>query len=261
MLRIIFVAIVVLFSMPAKAQLADVITGCGTITVDSGTRRNMTIDTTASHCISLSSQYPSGSTAITGNSTGTTGAVVGTLSGASAKTARDEQGRFVAKTEEPEPKAGSDAGQACRAKEEAKSRHGDCEARAGKRDQLRARTIAAVLALQPKPEPAAKPDMFEKPDEFVRMNVQEIWPAAKAVLKLHRVDVTARCDQGARQERVTEAFKALDQAAKAGDPQALAVVQAVKQSMDPFGDIVAGTAAQRPAETLKRFSSAGWKRR
>jgi hypothetical protein len=86
MLRIIFVAIVVLFSMPAKAQLADVITGCGTITVDSGTRRNMTIDTTASHCISLSSQYPSGSTAITGNSTGTTGAVVGTLSGASAKT-------------------------------------------------------------------------------------------------------------------------------------------------------------------------------
>ena len=35
---------------------------------------------------SLSSQYPSGSTPITGNSTGTTGAVVGTLAGTSAKT-------------------------------------------------------------------------------------------------------------------------------------------------------------------------------
>ena len=35
---------------------------------------------------SLSSQYPSGSTPITGNSTGTTGAVVGTLAAATGKT-------------------------------------------------------------------------------------------------------------------------------------------------------------------------------
>ncbi len=36
--------------------------------------------------VSLSSQYPTGSTAITGNATGTTGAVVGTLAGTSGKT-------------------------------------------------------------------------------------------------------------------------------------------------------------------------------
>ena len=35
--------------------------------------------------VSLSSQYPTGSTAITGNATGTTGAVVGTLAGTSGK--------------------------------------------------------------------------------------------------------------------------------------------------------------------------------
>jgi hypothetical protein len=39
------------------------------------------------------------------------------------------------------------------------------------------------------------------------------------------------------EERVTQAYSALDQAARSGDPQALAVVNQVKQSMDPYGDI------------------------
>ena len=43
-------------------------------------------DTSPAFPVSLSSQYPSGSTAITGNSTGTTGAVVGSLAGVASKT-------------------------------------------------------------------------------------------------------------------------------------------------------------------------------
>lgn len=86
MLRIAILIGALLLSLPAKAQLADVVTTCGTLSATAGNSRNMTQDTTGSHCIVLSSQYPTGATALTGNAAGTTGAVVGTLSGAASKT-------------------------------------------------------------------------------------------------------------------------------------------------------------------------------
>jgi hypothetical protein len=87
---------------------------------------------------------------------------------------RDEQGRFVAKTEEPEPKPeATQETKPAEPKEEAVPSWRLREIRE-ERDQLRARLAQFERQTQPKPEPAAKPDMFEKPDEFVRMNVQEI---------------------------------------------------------------------------------------
>ena len=95
------------------------------------------------------------------------------------------------------------------------------------------------LALQPKPEPVAKPDIFEKPDEFVRSNIEEVVTPLQQQFSSF-IETVSRKDaiREHGQERVTEAFSALDQAAKSGDPQAQAIVQSVKQSMDPYGDIV-----------------------
>jgi hypothetical protein len=90
--------------------------------------------------------------------------------------ARDEQGRFAkSETVEP-PKAEVEQAKPVETKEEAQVpswRLRELRERA-EAAETRARTIEQqLLALQPKPEPQAKPDIFEKPDEFVRSNVQE----------------------------------------------------------------------------------------
>lgn len=168
--------------------------------------------------------------------------------------ARDEQGRFAPKEEVVEkPKPEAEQAKPVEQKEVAESPGVRQLREALERSNRRADELERrFLATQPKPEAPAKPDIFEKPDEFVRSNVQE------AVAPLQQqfssfIESVSRRDAVREhgQERVTEAFSSLDQAAKAGDPQALAVVQAVKQSMDPFGDIVSwyrGNEASRNPE-------------
>lgn len=154
--------------------------------------------------------------------------------------ARDEHGRF-AKSEEVEPKPeATQEIKPAEPKEPAESPGVRQLREALERSNRRADEVERqLIALRPKPEPVAKPDMFEKPDEFVRQNVQEIVAPLQQQFQGF-IESTSRRDaiREHGQERVTEAFSALDQSAKAGDPQALAIVQAVKQSMDPFGDIV-----------------------
>lgn len=157
--------------------------------------------------------------------------------------ARDEHGRFVAKTEEPEPKpAAAQETKPAESKDEAHVPSWRLKEIREERDALRqqnAELQRRFLASQPKPEPAAKPDIFEKPDEFVRSNIEEMVTPLQQQFSTF-IETVSRKDaiREHGQERVTEAFSALDQAAKAGDPQAVAIVQAVKQSMDPYGDIV-----------------------
>lgn len=153
---------------------------------------------------------------------------------------RDEQGRFAPKSEEPETNPV--------ATQEAKLAEQPAPVETVGMRQLREALDRAERraqeaerrALQPKPtEPEVKPDLFEKPDEFVRANVQEALTPIQQQFSTFVESVSRRDairEHGS--ETVTEAFKILDQAAATGDPQALAVVQAVKKSMDPFGDIV-----------------------
>lgn len=153
--------------------------------------------------------------------------------------ARDEQGRF-AKSEEVEPKPEPEQVKPAEAKEAVESQGVRQLREAFERSERRRMEMEQqLIALRPKPEPVAKPDMFEKPDEFVRLNVQEIVAPLQQQFSTF-IESTSRRDaiREHGQERVTQAFSALDQSAKAGDPQAIAIVQAVKQSMDPFGDIV-----------------------
>jgi hypothetical protein len=93
---------------------------------------------------------------------------------------------------------------------------------------------------QPEPEKVVeRPDMFENPDGFVEHGVRSAVDPVKAEVGQLREFYSRReaiRDHG--QEKVQAAFSALDQAAKAGDPEARAVCAKVKESMDPFGDIV-----------------------
>lgn len=154
---------------------------------------------------------------------------------------RDEQGRFAPKSEEepkdPEPKAEP---QAVKPEPKETESVGMRQLReAFERQQRRTSELEQqLLASRPKPEPAPKPDLFEKPDEFVRSNVQEALSPIEQKFSSF-VETVSRRDaiREHGQERVTQAYSALDEAARSGDPQALAVVQAVKQSMDPYGDI------------------------
>ena len=93
MIRTIVALILTICSSAAFAQGASVNIQCPTNT---GSGTNQWTTCTATYPlpvsvpnplpVSLSSQYPSGSTPITGNSTGTTGAVVGSLAGTAGKT-------------------------------------------------------------------------------------------------------------------------------------------------------------------------------
>ncbi len=158
--------------------------------------------------------------------------------------ARDEQGRFAAKSEEVEakPEAAQEAKPAVDVKEEAQIpswRARELRERADAAE-ARARQFEAQLrSLQPKPEPVAKPDIFENPDGAIKAGVAEaLTPIEQQFASF--IETVSRKDaiREHGQERVAEAFSALDQAAKAGDPQAAAIVQSVKKSMDPYGDIV-----------------------
>jgi hypothetical protein len=155
--------------------------------------------------------------------------------------ARDEQGRFVAKTEEAEPVVTEpEQAKPVEAKDDAQIPSWRLRELREERDALRAQLLQ-VQQRQTKtpPEPVAKPDIFEKPDEFVLANIQEVVVPLQQRFDTFIESVSRRdAIKEHGQERVTQAFSALDQAAKTGDPQALAVVQTVKKSMDPFGDIV-----------------------
>lgn len=155
--------------------------------------------------------------------------------------ARDEQGRFT-KQEEAAQEAKPEAEQQAKPepKDEGQIPSWRLREIREERDQLRQQlAMFQRQAQQPKAEPQAKPDLFERPDEFVRSNVQEALSPIEQKFSSF-IETVSRRDaiREHGQERVTEAFSALDKAANSGDPQAMAVVQAVKQSMDPFGEIV-----------------------
>ena len=82
---------VLIATVVMAADTQQVVAVCGTptgLTYPVPGLGNMTLDTTGRLCITAatSSQYPATATAITGNATGSTGAVVGTLAGVAAKT-------------------------------------------------------------------------------------------------------------------------------------------------------------------------------
>lgn len=90
---IVRLALVFLFLAPVAARAqgnALVVTTCGTLPLayTAGSQRPPTIDVNGVNCIGnvVFSGYPTGATMITGNAAGTTGAVVGTLAAAAAKT-------------------------------------------------------------------------------------------------------------------------------------------------------------------------------
>lgn len=83
--------LVFLFLAPAAALAqggARVVTSCGTLPLaySAGSNQPPTVDVNGVTCGNGNYAYPGGATAITGNGAGTTGAVVGTLAGATGKT-------------------------------------------------------------------------------------------------------------------------------------------------------------------------------
>ena len=96
-----------------------------------------------------------------------------------------------------------------------------------------------LTALQPKPEPKPRSDVFENPSAFVQEEVQPILdPVQNEIRSLREFYSQRDAVREHGQEKVVAAYNALHEAAVSGDPEATAVVQRVKQSMDPFGDIV-----------------------
>lgn len=90
------------------------------------------------------------------------------------------------------------------------------------------------------PEKVERPDLFENPDGFMEHGVrQAVDPIKSEIGQLREFYSQRDAIRSHGADKVKAAFTALDQAAKAGDPDAVAAVARVKQSMDPYGDIVA----------------------
>lgn len=161
--------------------------------------------------------------------------------------ARDEQGRFAPK--EPEPVVAEAQPAAETPKDEAyvpswrlREKREEWEAterRYQESQSLLQRQIAELQAKLPKAEPAKVPDVFEDPNGFLQHGVQQaVDPISQQVGKLTEFYSRKDAVREHGEEKVTAAYQALDQAASRGDPEARAVVARVKQSMDPFGDMV-----------------------
>lgn len=115
------------------------------------------------------------------------------------------------------------------------------EADARRFAEQRADDLARQLdALRKPPTEAPKrPDVFEDPNAFLDHGVREAVDPIKGEIGQLREFYSRRdAVREHGEDKVRTAFQALDQAANAGDPEAMTTVQRVKKSMDPFGDIV-----------------------
>jgi len=83
MKKLYFCCLASLFALPAQAQNATVISSCGSVAL-TGTQSGLFVDPKGKLCTDQP-VFASGATAIQGNGTGSTGAVVGTLAAAATK--------------------------------------------------------------------------------------------------------------------------------------------------------------------------------
>jgi hypothetical protein len=111
--------------------------------------------------------------------------------------------------------------------------------RSQRRERELERQIAEFSRTQQPPEKPKRPDVFENPDAFLQHGVQEAIDPVKSEIESLREFYSRR--DAIREhgpQKVQSAYNALDQASRAGDPEAQATVDRIRKSMDPFGDIV-----------------------
>lgn len=167
--------------------------------------------------------------------------------------ARDERGRFAAKAEEtatsqpevpaapqqPEPSRDDHGIPSWRLKEEADAKREALERAARfEREVEDMRRALAAMQKQNEPKPEV-PQIWDNPDGFVDHRTNEaINPVKSELAQLREFYSQRDAIRAHGAEAVKTAYSALDQAARSGDPEAMAVVSRVKQSFDPYGDIV-----------------------
>lgn len=164
---------------------------------------------------------------------------------------RDEHGRFAPKEPEPVAEAKPESQPAEQpAKEEAhvpswrlREMREEREAEARRfadREAQWQRQLAELQARLPKEAPPPVPDVFENPNAFLEHGVkQAVDPVRSEVQQTREFFSRMMAEDKHGADKVKAAYSALDNAAKAGDPDAIAVVARVKQSMHPYGDMVA----------------------
>jgi hypothetical protein len=131
------------------------------------------------------------------------------------------------------PPAQSDAVPAWRLREEAEGRR-QAEARAQQIERQLEELRRAQEAAKPKPE------IWDDPNGFVTSGIEQaVNPIQQQMTQMRGEFSQMMAIQQFGAEKVQAAFAALDQAARAGDPEAVMMAQRVKTtSMHPFGDIV-----------------------
>jgi hypothetical protein len=170
---------------------------------------------------------------------------------------RDERGRFAAKVEEtanpqpetpveqptapqqPEPQREDHGIPSWRLKEEADAKREALErAQRYEREVEQMRRELAAMQRQNEPKPEV-PQIWDNPDGYFDHRSREaIDPVKSEISQLREFYSQRDAVRTHGVETVKAAYSSLDQAARSGDPEALAVVARVKQSLDPYGDMV-----------------------
>ena len=157
---------------------------------------------------------------------------------------RDEQGRFAARQEPeaaatPEPQGKDEAHvPSWRLREEREAREA-ADRRFNEAQAQWQRQFQELQSRLPKQEPKPAPDVFENPNEFLQHGVQQaIDPLRSEINGIREQFSRMYAVDKFGEEKVSAAYSALDQAAKAGDPDAVAVCTRVRSSMTPFQDIM-----------------------
>lgn len=168
--------------------------------------------------------------------------------------ARDDKGRFAAKSvEEPateppvqqhaepqKPEPQTEHGiPSWRLKEEADAKREALErAQRYERELEDMRRQFAAMQKQNEPKPEV-PQIWDNPDGYFDHRASEaIDPVKSEITRLREFYSQRDAIRTHGAETVKAAYDALDQAARSGDPEALAAVSRVKSSMDPYGDMV-----------------------
>lgn len=143
-----------------------------------------------------------------------------------------------------------------RLREEAEARRA-AEARAQQIEQAYAAAQRQLAQMQEQSKPKQVPDIFEDPSAFVSHGVQSaVDPIKSEVSQLREFYSRRDAVREHGEEKVVAAYKALDQAARAGDPEAVMTVQRVRKSMDPFGDIMGWHTTRSLVSTVGRDPNA-----
>lgn len=187
---------------------------------------------------------------------------------------RDENGRFASTQAQQEAQPQQTQEQPAQAQQQAEAHvpswrlreereaREAAERRVGEIERSTQRQIAELMRRLPQQETQPRPDIFDKPDEFVEYGVrQQVDPIKSEFTQMREFYSRKDAVREHGAEKVQAAYSAIAKGMQERDPEVMAIYQRAMSGMDPYGDIVSWHQQKSVYQTIGADPNAWWEQR